>query len=322
MPVVFFTSTQIMIVQSSSKAASARASATTTGIRSTSTSSTNGSATSASASASRSNVIDLLHVDFSAMDKITVSPYEGNQCAELNEPLFEHIKSLMKSVESVDNDDTENENENENNNICNSSRRRRTKKQDTFRPSATAIQVFGRGDKKQAEIMLKTIHNIKASGMLYGCSWRDDGIIHSEECGTLKDKELLLLCIQDYRLARITNSKSGELNRIIKDLSLWTTFVHTLSEWKLTIAYPNLARYFSQRKSKIQMFKNYCSNGKECLQCLKIIVFIVRTKICMERLPHWVSEVLFLSNSISSISLSKQNKSNIILIFFLFLLCC
>ena len=97
MPVVFFTSTQIIIVQSSSKAASARASATTTGIRSTSTSSTNGSATSASAStsASRSNVIDLLHVDFSAMDKITVSPYEGNQCAELNEPLFEHIKSLI-----------------------------------------------------------------------------------------------------------------------------------------------------------------------------------------------------------------------------------
>lgn len=296
-----------MIGQSSSKAASPSASATTTDIRSTS-----------SARASRSNVIDLLHVDFSAMDKITVSPYEGNQCAELNEPLFEHIKSLMKSVESVDNDDTENKN----NNNCNSSRRSRTKKQDTFCPSATAIQVFGRGDKKQAEIMLRTIHNIKASGMLYGCSWRDDGIIHSKECGTLKDKELLLLCIQDFRLARITTSKSGELNRIIKDLSIWTTFVHTLSEWKLTTAYPNLARYFSQRKAKIQMFKNYCSNDKEYLQCSKIIVFIVRTRICMERLPHWVSEFSFLSNSILSISLPKQNKSNIIMIFFLFLLCC
>lgn len=310
------------MAKSSSSAASASTTTATTTTGTRSTSSTNGSSAT-SASASRSNIFDLLHVDFSAMDNITVSPYEGNQCGELNEPLFDHIKSLMKSVESVDNDyDDDTENETENNNNRNSSRRSRTKKQDTFRPSATAIQVFGRGDKQQAEIMLKTIHNIKASGMLYGCSWRDDGIIHGYDCGILKDKELLLLCIQDFRLARITSSKFGELNKIIKDLSIWTTFVHTLSEWKLTTAYPNLAKYFSQGIAKIQMFKNHCSNNKECLQCLKIIVSIVRAKICMERLPHWVSEVLFLANSRSSISLSKQKKSDTIMIFFPFFLYC
>mmetsp|Transcript_20155 Transcript_20155/g.22468 ORF Transcript_20155/g.22468 Transcript_20155/m.22468 type:complete len:538 (+) Transcript_20155:76-1689(+) len=194
----------------------------------------------------------MMHQNMTSMESIEESPYEGNNtttsCAEVGERLFDYTKSLM----DPDPDDGL------------SSTLKRTNTQE---PSSEAIEVFG---EEKAKIILRTNYNISASGMLYGSSWIQ-GHIRGINCGVI-DKELLLLCIHEQRLAR---GSHGPILAIIKDLNVLKIFVDIISEWKLNSIYPRLAKCIAV--SEFRQLR---------LKCLKCIIFIVRVAICM-KLLNW-----------------------------------
>ena len=78
----------------------------------------------------------------SSLEEIVESPYEYCRSAEKGEQLFERVKSLIDPEDNSSSD------------------LKRTTKQN---PSKQAIEVFGA---KQAQTLLDTNHDIKASGML------------------------------------------------------------------------------------------------------------------------------------------------------------
>ena len=196
----------------------------------------------------------------SSMEIITDSPYEQNTNAEVGERLFDYTKSLMDpddvgvglglGLGLVVGDGFSNS-------------PNKLKRTTANEPSTEAIEVFG---KEQAYILLQTNHNISASGMLYSSTWTQ-GYIRGTNCGVV-EKELLLLCLRDHRLAR---GSAGDLKCIIKDLKVYTIFVDTLSEWKLKTMYPRLAKCQSVTKFRHNQLK-----------CLKCIIFIVRAVISMK----------------------------------------
>ena len=196
------------------------------------------------------NVGEMLTViKISSMEIITDSPYEHNTNAEVGEQLFDYIKSLM------DPDDV--------GGIVVDGFSNKLKRTTTNEPSAEAVEVFG---KEQASILLQTNHNISASGMLYSSTWTQ-GYIRGTKCGVV-EKELLLLCLRDHRLARGAN---GDMKGIIKDLNVWTIVVDALSKWNLTTMYPRLAKCPSVTKFR-----------QNQLKCLKCIIFIARAVISMK----------------------------------------
>lgn len=179
------------------------------------------------------------------MEKIAVSPYEGNESAEVGEHLFEYTQRLMDPEQGLGS----------------------TFRTVEVKPSEEAIEVFG---EDKAKAIIESAHQISTSGILYGSGWTE-GIIHGQFCGVV-EKELLLVCLQDHRLARAT---SHTMIALIKDLGVWNIFLKALSRWKLKAKYPSLSRC-----EKISSFR------KMQTQCLKCILFVARAAICMKIL-NW-----------------------------------
>jgi hypothetical protein len=194
--------------------------------------------------APRSFEKDDKYANLSSLERIVQSPYDGNGSAEVGEFLFEYIQSLIDPERGLGS---------------------------TFRkldegPSDEAIEVFG---EKQAESIIETSRIISASGILYGCGWTE-GVIRGVRCGRL-EKELLLLCLCDHRIAR--SSDANVIKHVIKDLGLWKMVFDALSRWKLEEKHPRLARCDS-----INSFT------KKQIQSFKCILFIARAATCMKYL--------------------------------------
>mmetsp|Transcript_4974 Transcript_4974/g.11866 ORF Transcript_4974/g.11866 Transcript_4974/m.11866 type:complete len:512 (-) Transcript_4974:1772-3307(-) len=175
----------------------------------------------------------VIHTNLSALEEIEKSPYEGKMSAEVGETLFEYMESLIDSTDG--------------------------------KPSAETWQVF----KDQANKLVEMSRQVKASGILYACGWKD-GIIRGVNCGRL-DNELLLLCLCGHRIAR--TREVFEIKSIVKDLDAWKIVSKALAEWKLEKEYPRLAEckdIHSFRRQKYPFFK--------------CILFLARAATCMKYL--------------------------------------
>lgn len=178
----------------------------------------------------------------SSLEEITKSPYEGTESAEVGERLFDYMESVMDPDKSLDSMDAVKQ-----------------------RPHNEAIEVFG---SDQAKIVLETNRQVSSSGILYACGW-SDGIIMGRYCGRL-EKELLLLCLCDHRIAR---SDAAGTKIIVKDLDVWKIVSNALRRWKLKNKYPRLARC-----DGIISFK---TKQNDCFKC---ILFLARVATCMKYL--------------------------------------
>ena len=174
----------------------------------------------------------VIHTNLSALEEIKKSPYEGKNSAEVGETLFEYMESLMDTTDG--------------------------------KPSAEASQVF----KDQAKKLVETSRQVKASGILYACGWKD-GIIRGMNCGRLEN-ELLLLCLCGHRIAR--TCEVSETKSIVKDLDAWKIVSKALTEWKLEKQYPRLVEC-----EDIHTFQR-----QKCL--FKCILFLARAATCMKYL--------------------------------------
>ena len=190
------------------------------------------------------------------MRQITRSPYEGNESAEVGERLFEYTQSLMDPDKGLSS----------------------SFRESGHGPSNEAIEVFG---EERARTIIKTVRSVSLSGILYSCGWTE-GTIQQRHCGIL-EKELLLLCLHDHRIARTT---ATGIKHVIKDLGAWEILSDAVSQWKLVEKYPLLARC-----KNINLFKR-----KNQAQCFKCVIFVARAVICMKYL-QW--DFLAISNGTS-----------------------
>ena len=189
------------------------------------------------------SIFDAKHTQASSLGQISSCPYEGDESAEVGEQLFEHIQSLMIPSTGLIN---------------------QIQNKKLF-PSDEAIEVFG---EKEAEAILETSKRVSSSKILYGIGWTE-GIIQGWRCAPL-EKELLLLCLHDHRIAR---SDASGLKQVIKDLGLWEIVLGVLSKWNLGGRFPCLFRC-----------KNITSFKKKQAQAFKCILFLARAATCMKYL--------------------------------------
>jgi len=175
------------------------------------------------------------------MEQIDKSPYEGRESAEVGEHLFEYMESVMDPDRNSDSTDAKRG------------------------PHDEAIEVFG---SDQARTILETNRHVSSSGILYACGW-SDGIIMGRHCGYL-EKELLLLCLCDHRIAR---SDAAGTKIIVKDLNIWKIVSSALRRWKLKKKYPRLTRC-----DGISSFK---TKQNDCFKC---IIFLARVATCIKYL--------------------------------------
>ena len=191
---------------------------------------------------------DAMHTDLAGLERIIKSPYERGNSAEVGERLFEYTQSLIDPERGL------------------GSGSGSTDRKSEEGPSDEAIEVFG---KDQAKIILETSRRVSLSGMLYGCVWTDGIMYDGYNCGRLQ-KELLLLCLCDHRIA---NGDNYGTKCIVKDLDVWKMVSDALSLWNLKEKFPRLAQC-----------DNINSFERRRNHCFKCIIFLARAMTCMKYL--------------------------------------
>ena len=191
---------------------------------------------------------DAMHTDLAGLERIIKSPYERGNSAEVGERLFEYTQSLIDPERGL------------------GSGSGSTDRKSEEGPSDEAIEVFG---KDQAKIILETSRRVSLSGMLYACGWTDGIMYDGYNCGRLQ-KELLLLCLCDHRIA---NGDNYGTKCIVKDLDVWKMVSDALSLWNLKEKFPRLAQC-----------DNINSFERRRNHCFKCIIFLARAMTCMKYL--------------------------------------
>jgi hypothetical protein len=144
-----------------------------------------------------------------AMDIVSVSPYEASTNAEVGEPIFDKVKTLLVANEGG------------------GSKRHKEASDD-------AIKLFG---PTLAKSLVLANHQIALSGILYGSEWKD-GMIRGFRYGFIP-KSMLLLCLQEQRFGRGDNE--AVLVKVIQDLGVDGTVKEAIEEWGIGSDYNNLA---------------------------------------------------------------------------------
>jgi hypothetical protein len=171
-----------------------------------------------------------------SMTSIKKSPYEPNESAEVGEPVFDELKSLM--VHQPDG---------------------------SLHPQA--VFYFGN---RLAESVVSACNQIGVSGMLYSPSWQE-GKIRSVQCGWIP-KALLLLCLHEQRFTR--NTEDAVLTGIIKDLGVAKMVGDCMKEWDLEDGHLELMASlggFSFAKQKLASHKCaiFVARAYRCVMALK-----------------------------------------------------
>mmetsp|Transcript_38108 Transcript_38108/g.109579 ORF Transcript_38108/g.109579 Transcript_38108/m.109579 type:complete len:649 (+) Transcript_38108:179-2125(+) len=180
------------------------------------------------------------------LDDIEKSPYEGNQSAEVSEPLFCRLKELLLSKEECEGE-----------------------LQDfTGKPSLTIQEstekLFG---KVLAESYVKAYHVIGKSGMLFSNSWLDqkECKIRGVKCGWVP-KHMMILLLQEQRFGR---AGEADLQNVVRDLGVASIFFDALDEWGFDD--PLL-----WHQAPLIQFKS------KKTQCLRSLIFVARAYRCIK----------------------------------------
>jgi hypothetical protein len=144
-----------------------------------------------------------------SMDIVSVSPYEASNNAEVGEPIFDKVKTLL---------------------VANDGGGPRRQKE----ASEDAIKLFG---PTLAKSLVLANHQIALSGILYGSEWKD-GTIRGFRYGFIP-RSMLLLCLQEQRFGRGDNE--AVMVKVIQDLGVDGTVKEAIAEWGIQSDYDNLA---------------------------------------------------------------------------------
>jgi len=171
-----------------------------------------------------------------SMPQITKSPYELNESAEIGEPVFDELKTLV--VHRSDG---------------------------TLHPQA--VRLFGH---RLAESVVSAFQQIGVSGMLFSPSWQE-GKIRGVQCGWIP-KALLLLCLHEQRFTRST--EEAVLMSIVKDLGVAKIVADCMKQWQLEEDHLELVASlggFSFARQKVVSFKSaiFVARAFRCVTALK-----------------------------------------------------
>lgn len=184
--------------------------------------------------------------ELSPMPTITKSPYEPNQSAEVDEPLFEEMKILLMSKEELQGELQDLDG------------------RPTLSVQAASVEIFGAA---LADSLVKANHVIAKSGILFSPPWLDgkECKIRGVVCGWIS-RPMMLLLLQEQRFAR---ANEVVLSSLIQSIGVTKIFFDALEEWKLEKNFPKLmasapSLSFSTKKR----------------ECYKGMIFIARAYRC------------------------------------------
>jgi hypothetical protein len=161
------------------------------------------------------------------MEKIVTSPYENDECAEMDEEIFEELILLLThtpSTLSVDNSKT-------------------------IDSEFVSEHTFG---DKLASFIHCARREIGKDQECYRSGWAS-GKIRGKECGWVPKKHLLLCLYGD----RIANASENSLYCIVRDLRCAKAVHAAMKEWKLQDKFPELSSCskFSYESNKVNCSK-------------------------------------------------------------------
>jgi hypothetical protein len=181
------------------------------------------------------------------MEEITEFPYEEDTDAEVKEKPFDDFKALLKPESKTPG--------------------QRSRRNGALIPTKEAVHAFG---KEIAQRVVLAYHHISKAGQTYSNQWLE-GDIRDVECGKIK-KSLLLMCLQERKLATATQTVLG---KICEDLELNKLVKAALTEWGVVENFPTLA------ECKQISFQYVSTNRKQCQQCE---IFVARAYVCEDTL--------------------------------------
>ena len=178
------------------------------------------------------------YADLESMPSIEKSPYEGNENAEVGEPVFDDIKSLLIPI---------------------------TDEHGNIDSSEDAARLFGQ---RLSKSVVDAHDQIGKSGMVFSPNWQD-GKIRGIQCGWIP-KPMLLLCLHEQRFTR---ANEAVLQGMIKDLGVSKIIAAALKEWNVEEEYlelsSNVNYIYTGRKQACYKCEIFVARTFRCAVALK-----------------------------------------------------